>query len=109
MTSETDESPARAIPFMMAAAGSLGVDSSLNISILPSRITTKSVRVPPVSMPILEIDLRDILNKFWNDGFDILNCSLGIALPCQCLYVGANGIEAMNGDFAQPGEVFIRW
>src|SRR2546425_10240651 len=109
MTSETDESPARAIPFMMAAAGSLGVDSSLNISILPSRMTTKSVNVPPVSTPILEIDLRDILDKFRNNRFDILNRPLRIALPCEGLEVRAHCIESMNCDFAHPREVLIGW
>src|SRR6266571_1794641 len=108
MTSEAAELPARAIPFMMASSGSCGVESSLNTLILPLRITTKSVNVPPVSTPTLKIDLRDILNEFREDGSDILDRSLRIALPCEGLDVGANRIEAMNGDFAYPGEVLIR-
>src|SRR2546430_458715 len=107
MTSETDEPPVRAIPFRMASSGFWGVESSLNISTLPSRITTKSVNVPLVSTPTLEIDLRDILKEFWDDRSDILDRSLRIALPCECLYVGANDIEAVNSDFAHPGEVLI--
>src|SRR5438093_4653343 len=107
MTSETDEPLHRAIPFMMAASGSWGVETSLNISMLPSRITTKSVNVPPVSTPILEIDLRDILNDFRDDRSNILDGSLRIALPRECLDVGANGIEPVDGDFAHPGEVSI--
>src|SRR2546427_2221718 len=107
MISETDEPPARAMPFIMASSGICGVESSLNISMLPSWITTKSVNVPPVSTPTLEIDLRDILNDFRDDRSNILDGSLRIALPCECLYVGANGIDAVNGDFAHPGEVSI--
>src|SRR5438093_6546973 len=108
MTSEVAGLPARAIPFMMASSGSCGVESSLNISISPLRITTKSVNVPPVSTPILKIDLRDILNEFREDGSDLLDRSLRIALPCEGLDVGANRIEAMNGDFPHPGKVLIR-
>src|SRR5436309_8360911 len=98
----------RVIPFMMASSGRCGVDSSLNISILPSRIMMKSVNVPPVSTPILEVDLRDILDESRNDGFDCLDRSLRVALPCERLNVGAHGIEPMDGDFAHPGKVFIR-
>src|SRR5438046_6331628 len=108
MTAEAAELPVRAIHFMMASSGSCGVESSLNTLILPSRITTKSVNVPPVSTPILKIDLRDILNEFREDGSDILDRSFRIALPCEGLDVGGNRIEAMNGNFAHPGEVLIR-
>src|SRR2546427_10937989 len=107
MISETDEPPARAMPFIMASSGICGVESSLNISMLPSWITTKSLNVPPASIPTLEIDLRDILNDFRDDRSNILDGSLRIALPCKSLYVGANGIEAVNGDFAHPDEVLI--
>src|SRR5207249_10379032 len=103
MTSEAAELPVRAIPFMMASSGSCGVESSLNTLILPLRITTKSVNVPPVSTPILKIDLRDILNEFREDGSDILDRSLRIALPREDLDVGAKRTEGMYADIAQPG------
>src|SRR5438105_2784609 len=85
---------------MIACSGCCGVESSLNISISPSRITTKSVNVPPVSTPILEVDLRDILNKFRKDRFNILNRALRIALPGEGLKIRAHGVEAMDGDLA---------
>src|SRR2546426_1542308 len=107
MTSAAPEMPAFSIPFMMASSGCCGVESSLNISILPSWITTKSVNVPPVSTPILEVDLCDILDKFWNNRFDILDGSLRIALPRQRLKVGTHCVEAMNRDLAHPREVFV--
>src|SRR5437667_9977318 len=97
----------RAIPFIMASSGRCGVDSSLNISILPLRIMMKSVNVPPVSTPILEIDLRDILDESRNDGLDLLDRSLRVALPRKRLNIGANRIETVDGDFAHPGEVLI--
>src|SRR5206468_5411646 len=100
MTSEAAELPVRAIPFMMASSGSCGVESSLNTLILPSRITTKSVNVPPVSTPILKIDLRDILNEFREDVSDILDRSLRIPLPLEGWVVGAKRMEAMNADCA---------
>src|SRR5712692_8126369 len=108
MTSAVPAIARRAIPFMIASSGWRGVDSSLNISILPRRIMMKSVNVPPVSTPILEIDLRDILDEFWNDRFDILDRSLRVALPRECLNVGAHCIEPVNGDFAHPCKVLVR-
>src|SRR5437870_1954309 len=91
----------------MASSGCCGVDSSLNISILPLRIIMKSVNVPPVSTPILEIDLRDILDESRNDGLDLLDRSLRVALPRERLNVRPNRIETVDGDFAHPGEILI--
>src|SRR5919108_3053145 len=104
MTSAARKADVRAIPLMMASSGCCGVESSLNISIRPSRMTTKSVNVPPVSTPILEIDLRDILDKFRKNRFDILNRPLRIALPREGLQVRAHCIESMDCDFAHPRE-----
>src|SRR2546430_10272385 len=108
MTSAAPEMPALSIPFMMASSGCCGVESCLNISILPSRITTKSVNVPPVSTAILEVDLCDILDKFRNNRFDVLDGPLRVPLPCQRLKVGSHGVKAVNRDLAHPGEVFVR-
>src|SRR6267143_5363955 len=108
MTSAAPEMPALSIPFMMASSGCCGVESSLNISILPSRITTKSVNVPPVSTPILKVDLCDILDKFRNNRFDVLESALRVLFPCQRLKAGAHCVEPMNRDFAHPCEVFVR-
>src|SRR5713101_10013389 len=102
MTSAFPAMRALATPFIMACSGCCGVESSLNISILPPRTTTKSVNVPPASTPILEVDLRDILDKLRNNRFDILDRCLRVALPCQCLKVGAHGIEPMNRGFTHP-------
>src|SRR6516165_3681136 len=108
MTSADPRKPALEIPFIMASSGCCGVDNSLNITILPSRMTTKSVNVPPVSTPILEVDPRDILDKFRGDRFNILDCALRVAFPCQCLKIGAYSIEHVNSDFAHPRKVLVR-
>src|SRR5437764_12440992 len=97
----------RAMPFIMASSGRCGVDSSLNISILPLRIIMKSVNVPPVSTPILEIDLGNILDESRNDGLDLLDRSLRIALPRERLNVRPNRIETMDGDFTHPDEILV--
>src|SRR4029079_6327071 len=45
-----------------ACSGVRGVDNSLNISTWPSRTTMKSVKVPPVSIPIRSFRIR---NRVW--------------------------------------------
>src|SRR3954470_1462468 len=100
--------PRRAIPCMIASSGCKGVESSLKISILPSRTTTKSVNVPPVSIPILKIDPRDILNVLGRNGFEALYGPLRIALPSQRLNIGVRIRKLMNRDFANPGEIHVR-
>ena len=43
-------------PFTTAIDGSAGVDSALKIAgSAPSRVTTKSVKVPPTSIPIFSV------------------------------------------------------
>src|SRR5215471_964975 len=95
--------PAR--PFMIASSGRCGVDSSLNTSILPSRITTKSVNVPPVSTPILKVNPRDILEEPGTDGGKIEDGALRIALPGKCLQIRHCQRKAMYRNFAHPGEI----
>src|ERR1041385_749103 len=68
----------------------------------------KSVNVPPVSTPILKVDLRDILDEFGEDGSDVLNCPHRVALPGKCLKIGAHHLKTMNGDFADPGKILVR-
>src|SRR6185295_9937110 len=70
-------------------------------------MTTKSVKVPPVSTPILEVDARDILDVLRGNSFKVRYSALCVALPDQGLKVGANRVESMNGDLALPGEVGV--
>src|SRR5262245_53981725 len=107
MTSFRADKPRRPIPCMMASSGRRGVESSLKTSILPFRMTTKSVNVPPVSTPTLEIDARDILNVFGRNGGGILNRALRITLPGQGLKMGKNTLEVVHGDLARPGEIRV--
>src|SRR5262249_25492250 len=100
-----------AMPLMIASSGCCGVERRLNISILPFRITTKSVKVPPVSTPILrvlEVEAGDILEQARADGGKIADRPLRIALPGQSLQVRHCGLETMNGNFPRRGEVFVR-
>src|SRR5262249_22104198 len=90
---------------MIASSGRCGVDSSLKISIVPSRMTTKSVNVPPVSTPILKVDSRDILDMSLKDRFKRLNRALRIAFPRERLNVRHNSIEVMDRNFASPCKV----
>src|SRR5262245_23305825 len=99
------------MPCMMASSGRWGVDSSLKISILPARTTTKSVNVPPVSTPIranLVVEPRDILDEPRRNGFEVLNRAHRVAFPDQGLKIGARYVEPMNGHFASTREVGVR-
>src|SRR3989442_933726 len=70
-------------------------------------MTTKSVKVPPVSTPTLEIDPRDILDVFGSNSFEVLHRALRVSLPCEGLKIGANAVESMNRHFAGPREVRV--
>ena len=51
------------IPFKIEDSGCFGVDGSFNVSRERPSKKTKSVNVPPVSMPILFMTQGNILNK----------------------------------------------
>src|SRR5215831_7778555 len=99
----------RVAPLRIASSGRRGVESSLNISIFPRRRMMKSVNVPPVSIPILKIGLRDILDESRDNRLNFLDRSLRVALPCERLNIWTNGIKPVDGDFPHPGEILISW
>src|SRR5215510_13182324 len=99
------------MPCMMASSGRCGVESSLKISILPSRTTTKSVNVPPVSTPIranLVVEPRDILDEPGRNGFEVLNRAHRVAFPRQGLEIGPHAIESMNRHLTSAREIGVR-
>src|SRR5215510_1812035 len=70
-------------------------------------MTTKSVKVPPVSMPILKIDPRDILDLLGRNRFEIRNDTLRIAFPSQGLEIRLNAAESMRRNFPCPGKICV--
>src|SRR5690554_828624 len=78
-------------PSTTAIDGSAGVDSVLKIAgSAPSRVTTKSVKVPPTSIPILSVMLRVLLDDWGSAG--------GLRLSGSRLRGGCTGFGRLRGE-----------